>query len=48
MARQVLEVWTESLRRFGMTWRSMLSVNLVYTAIGILVLAPLTGVVGRS
>ena len=47
MARLVLEVWIASLRRIGPTWRSLLSVNLVYAALGILVLLPLTGVVGR-
>ncbi len=30
-----------------MTWRSLLSVNLVYAALGIIVLVPLSGVVGR-
>jgi len=45
MAVDVIEVWRAILVRLRLIWRPVLGVNLAYTALGFVLLAPLTGMI---
>jgi glycerophosphoryl diester phosphodiesterase len=47
MVDSVSDVWTGVLQRLKAAWRPLLAVNLVYAALGIVLLAPLPGIVTR-
>lgn len=47
MNNGVFSVWASLLRRLTSVWRPMFAVNLAYGALGIVLLAPLPGVVAR-
>ena len=47
MVYSVTDVWGGVLQRLKTAWRPLLAVNLVYAALGIVLLAPLPGIVTR-
>jgi glycerophosphoryl diester phosphodiesterase len=47
MLREVFAVWAAMLRHLRSAWRPMLAVNLLYVALGIVLLAPLPGILAH-
>ncbi len=44
---QPVEAWLEALRCLRQTWRRMLAIHILFTLLGVVLFAPLLGIVGR-